>query len=271
MRQNKARKRGRQHRNRAVVALLVLGGGYALAGQHTIALRVVGPSAAQTVASRFPEIAGPDATTAQILIAAVAPRAPGANDRALLNPQPMTPQVMMQQAMLSVTALPQTASALSTVASNQQALVQVASAEVSLSRADIASASPQAPIAAPRVAAVHATTEIKANPPARRANADRPGYMLNEGQIAEIKTRLNLTPDQEDMWPAVEAALRDMRGQPIHTRSLVAAQTAAVDPDSVQGLKSAAVPLILSFSGEQKDEVRTIIQGMGLSQLASQF
>jgi hypothetical protein len=48
-------------------------------------------------------------------------------------------------------------------------------------------------------------------------------------------------------------------------------QAAAVDPDTVQGLKSAAVPLILSFNAEQKDEVRNIAHVMGLDQLASQF
>ncbi len=39
---------------------------------------------------------------------------------------------------------------------------------------------------------------------------DRPGYVLNDTQIASIKDRLHLTPDQEQMWPAVEAALRNI-------------------------------------------------------------
>ena len=34
--------------------------------------------------------------------------------------------------------------------------------------------------------------------------------MLNDAQIASIKARLHLTPDQERMWPAVEAALRNI-------------------------------------------------------------
>jgi hypothetical protein len=49
------------------------------------------------------------------------------------------------------------------------------------------------------------------------------------------------------------------------------AQAAAVDPDAVQGLKSAAVPLIMSFNSVQKDEVRSIVHVMGLDQLASEF
>jgi hypothetical protein len=39
----------------------------------------------------------------------------------------------------------------------------------------------------------------------------------------------------------------------------------------VQGLKSAAVPLIMSFNSEQKEEVRNLAHVMGLDQLASQF
>ena len=50
-----------------------------------------------------------------------------------------------------------------------------------------------------------------------------------------------------------------------------AAQAAAIDPNAVQGLKSAAVPLILSFNSEQKEEVRNLAHVMGLDQLASQF
>jgi hypothetical protein len=78
------------------------------------------------------------------------------------------------------------------------------------------------------------------------------------------------------MWPAVEAALRNMAY--LHAQEARAhsapdgnEQAAAVDPDTVQGLKSAAVPLILSFNAEQKDEVRNIAHVMGLDQLASQF
>ena len=52
-----------------------------------------------------------------------------------------------------------------------------------------------------------------------------------------------------------------------------AAQLASADPDSVevQGLKSAAVPLIMSFSEEQKHEVRSLAHVMGLDKLASEL
>jgi len=117
-----------------------------------------------------------------------------------------------------------------------------------------------------------------ANPPAASAHppaASRAGYILDDAQIAGIRKRLHLTPDQERMWPAVEAALRNMaykRMQQASARGATQnAQAAAVDPEAVEGLKSAAVPLIMSFSSEQKDEVRSLAHVMGLDQLASQF
>ncbi len=89
------------------------------------------------------------------------------------------------------------------------------------------------------------------------------------------KQRLHLTPDQESMWPAVEAALRNMaykRSQQAAARGATRnAQAAAVDAEAVQGLKSAAVPLIMSFNAEQKEEVRSLAHVMGLDQLAAQF
>jgi len=77
------------------------------------------------------------------------------------------------------------------------------------------------------------------------------------------------------MWPAVEAALRNMaykRAQQMAARGAARnLPAAAVDPETVEGLKSAAVPLIMSFSSEQKEEVRSLAHVMGLDQLASQF
>ena len=37
------------------------------------------------------------------------------------------------------------------------------------------------------------------------------GAVLNDAQIASIKTRLKLTNEQQEMWPAVEAALAGRR------------------------------------------------------------
>ena len=105
---------------------------------------------------------------------------------------------------------------------------------------------------------------------------NRPGYMLDDAQIASIKERLHLTPDQEQMWPAVEAALRNIaytRAQQARGRGVSGdtRRSPTSIPRAWQGLKSAAVPLIMSFNDEQKQEVRDLAHVMGLDQLASQF
>jgi len=46
----------------------------------------------------------------------------------------------------------------------------------------------------------------------------RPGSVLNHAQIASIKKQLNLTPDQEPLWPAVETALRNVSSKRLADR-----------------------------------------------------
>jgi hypothetical protein len=79
------------------------------------------------------------------------------------------------------------------------------------------------------------------------------------------------------MWPAVEAAQRSIAYSKSrdsrHRGGATSAEVASLDPygPEVQGLKSAAFPLIMSFSDEQRSEVRSIAHVMGLDQLASQL
>ena len=122
-------------------------------------------------------------------------------------------------------------------------------------------------------------------PKAQTANAaprqvkGRSSNVLNDAQIASIKKRLNLTAEQEKMWPAVEAALRkivytknamDPQG---HAAQAAGARMAYIDPDSteIQQLKSAALPLIMRLNDEQKREVKMLAYVMGLESVASQF
>lgn len=106
-----------------------------------------------------------------------------------------------------------------------------------------------------------------------RRNTPRPAkpdnHILNDAQIASIKVRLKLTPDQQRYWPAVEAALRGIAYKMNKGRK----KLATIDPDSteVQQLKSAAIPLIMTFNEQQKSEVRQLAYVMGLQKLASQF
>jgi hypothetical protein len=246
MRQSKALRRGR------VISVLVAGGvGYLIGSWNSDAVRSAqssgAPTAAQTVALRFPQ----DMREAPVVLAAalerrVASASPAVReaDLALFESDPMAPQQSVAQEQIQPPA----------------------------EETDIAPLPPATPAAAPpRSLQPKQSITAKPRPPAPR-QANRPRYMLDDAQIASIKRRLRLTPDQEQMWPAVEAALRNIgveRERQLHARG----NAGVIDPDSpeVQDLKSAAIPLLMSFSDEQKDEVRSLARGMGLDRLASAF
>lgn len=109
-------------------------------------------------------------------------------------------------------------------------------------------------------------------PAERRAAPARPkadNSVLNDAQIASIKARLKLTPDQQRYWPAVEAALRGIAYKVNKNGGKLASISA--EGAEVQQLKTAAIPLIMMFSEQQKNEVRQLVQVMGLQKLAAQF
>lgn len=255
MRRNRAFTRGR------VLSVVVVGfAGYVIGGWNGTFLHGAALSASQTVALRFPQDLD-DGSPASIATAiaktvATATTTLGNPRFALLSPQPMVPQASDQSAPAQQASAPQLPA--------PQAPLQVASAEET-------TALPQpapAPAARPKPAVTTAAV--------RKVN-ERPGFILNDAQIASIKERLHLTSDQEEMWPAVEAALRNLA----YTRAREArrhgtqanTQVASTDPNGpdVQDLKSAAIPLLMSFNTEQKDEVRNLAHVMGLDQLANQF
>jgi hypothetical protein len=116
-----------------------------------------------------------------------------------------------------------------------------------------------------------------ANGPARRLTG-RSNSVLNDAQIASLKRRLNLTAEQERMWPAVEAALRKIvytqTAMNPHARGAQSGgSTPYIDPTSaeVRQLKAVAVPLMQRLNDEQKREVKMLAYVMGLESVASQF
>lgn len=262
---------------RGWVALYILGiGGFgALASGWNGLPRHGDLSAAQAVALRFPEDAADEPDADGPIMGGPL----GSDSLALFSPHSMAPQTALRS---EPTPRPPP----SLDPKMEASLAEASPAEVSpvearppLLEPAAASSPPQrvaslalpvlhrvAPHPKPVMAAVHKAT-------------NRPGFVLNDAQIASIKRRLQLTPDQEQMWPAVEAALRGIAYARAHGEArgyrgaTGSAQLAGIDPDSpeVQGLKSAAVPLIMSFNSEQKSEVRTLAHVMGLDQLASQF
>lgn len=109
-----------------------------------------------------------------------------------------------------------------------------------------------------------------APPPAAPAASN----MFDDGAIAGLKTRLRLSPDQMEYWPAVETALREVaRTQLRHTRTQVQSGRVNIDVNSpeVQNLIWAAMPLLMRLRDEQKSEVRKLARIMGLEQVASQI
>jgi hypothetical protein len=97
--------------------------------------------------------------------------------------------------------------------------------------------------------------------------------LLSDVQIAGIKERMKLDPGQESYWPAVEVALRAVARRIHATRQVHpnASGTALIDPDSaeVQQLKSAAMPLLFQLREDQKREVRSLANLVGLGAVAS--
>jgi hypothetical protein len=142
----------------------------------------------------------------------------------------------------------------------------------------VAAPEPVAPPAPPT-----ATAKPNAPTPAAPARhvASRPSGVLNDAQIASIKKRLNLTPDQASLWPAVETALRNISYSRKAQETKVASlgngtgrgPMAYVDTNSaeVQQLKYAAIPLIMRLNDDQKREVKSMAYVMGLESVASSF
>ncbi|HZO44423.1 MAG TPA: hypothetical protein VFB68_00935 [Xanthobacteraceae bacterium] len=106
--------------------------------------------------------------------------------------------------------------------------------------------------------------------------APKPAVLFNDAQLASIKARLRLTPNQEAYWPQVESALRAISWKiATQSKGIVTGKQQAqmIDPNSpeVAKLKSAAFPLIMSMREEQKQEVRQLAHTMGLKQVATMF
>jgi hypothetical protein len=126
-----------------------------------------------------------------------------------------------------------------------------------------------APAAAPEKLKRAAVAPLPPAPPEHK-NA-----ILDESQIASIRSRLRLTEEQMEYWPAVEAALLDVvRKQARGTRNKsthAAAPKIDVNSAEVQSLVWAAMPLLMRLREDQKKEVRQLARVLGLESVASQI
>jgi hypothetical protein len=135
-------------------------------------------------------------------------------------------------------------------------------------------ASIEPPKPATAAAPVDAPEAAKPKLVTRPPPPQKPYTLLSDAQIATIKERLRLSPEQESYWPAVETALRAVARKIHATRQAAPHSTGApIDPDSaeVQQLKSAAMPLLFQLREDQKREVRTLARLIGLEKVASQI
>ena len=133
-------------------------------------------------------------------------------------------------------------------------------------------AEPVTPAAEP--APRQATGARPAAVPEKPKRASAPSNaILDDGQIASIKSRLRLTSQQAQYWPAVEAALRDVaRQQAIDARKRHPHKPPPpldVNSAEVQRLIQAAMPLLQRLREDQKREVRTLVRVLGLTTVAS--
>jgi hypothetical protein len=162
------------------------------------------------------------------------------------------------------------------VVSNKQAKGdRLAPARMVLASADpTVSAMPVTPApAVVRAAAVPLPSAKPKIPAAQTAHAA--SGAIDESQIAHVKARLRLTRSQEQYWPAVEAALRDVIRQHAREARRTGARRGApsIDTNSpeVQRLTFAAMPLLMQLREDQKHEVRKFARTIGLDHVASQI
>ncbi len=108
--------------------------------------------------------------------------------------------------------------------------------------------------------------------PEKPKRAETQKLLLDDAQIAALKTRLQLTPTQEELWPAVEVTLRDVvRAHARKSRNARVAPQIDANSAEVQQLISAAVPLIMQLSETQKREVRQLARIIGLETVAQRI
>jgi hypothetical protein len=100
--------------------------------------------------------------------------------------------------------------------------------------------------------AAMAAVDARTRPPAR------PNAVFNDAQIVSIKERLRLTADQEEHWPAMEEALRDI------TWERTGRNGAVLNPDSLQRLHVVATAFVARLNERQKREVKTLANVAGL-------
>ena len=96
------------------------------------------------------------------------------------------------------------------------------------------------------------------------ANENGQATVVTEGLIAQVKTVLNLTPEQEPYWSRIEATLRDIA-------RMQHATAATLDGASRKRLVSSAMPLFRRLDPEQKRDAMRLARALGVASLVAAF
>lgn len=98
------------------------------------------------------------------------------------------------------------------------------------------------------------------------ARAEKPtNILLNDAQIASIRERLQLSPDQQHLWPDAENALRQIVTR-LH-RTQKSRAVSAPDDEEIADIKAKAAPFLASLTNKQRNDIRLLagIAGLNLS------
>jgi hypothetical protein len=121
-----------------------------------------------------------------------------------------------------------------------------------------------------------ADTELALGQP----QATAAGMVVSHAQIVRLKSVLKLTGTQEQLWPAVESAFRELCQQQVEDgvapNGLVQgisnkAASIGLNALALRRLAAAAYPLIKTLSDEQKDSAVTFARSVGLASIAAAF
>jgi hypothetical protein len=122
-----------------------------------------------------------------------------------------------------------------------------------------------------------ATTPAPDSAAVRRPRPDDPP-VLTSAHIARLKAVLRLTPAQQQLWPPVEAALRDIarhpEALPAEARAFQASAgngEIAIDRERMQRLAMAAWPLIMALDETQKRDAVVLAKSIGLGGVLQAF
>lgn len=98
------------------------------------------------------------------------------------------------------------------------------------------------------------------NAPAEKVSA--PHFSLTRGQVARLKSWLNLSAEQQQHWPPVEAVLYEIADNSAH---------GGIDNNAVSKLSMVAGPLLATMSTMQKQVAMRFARLMGVQKEAMNF